>query len=122
MNDYNIIRDKLIDIIHLFVIRDYETLAAKYLLDSRDINDFVRALNEYWEFWDHEGIVTTPPKEEFMTLDIIEVNKPVKAGKEFSLLFDLWINGEKSDLTLDCNVEYYSDDDLRIYLYDLHVL
>lgn len=31
-------------------------------------------------------------------------------------------DGEKSDLTLNCDVEYYSDDDLRVYLYDLHVL
>lgn len=87
---HNAIRDKLLDIIHLFVMRDYEALAEKYLIDERDIGDFVRALNEYWEFWNQEGIATMPPKEEFLSIDIIEVRKPIKAVREFSLLFDLW--------------------------------
>ncbi|KNY25928.1 hypothetical protein Bccel_1188 [Pseudobacteroides cellulosolvens ATCC 35603 = DSM 2933] len=97
-------------------------MSRKYLPKERDINDFVRSLNEFLEFGDHEGIVSMPADEEFNKMDIIEISNPTRAVREFSVIFDLWIDGLKSDLTLECDVEFYSDTNTKVYLYDLHVL
>lgn len=122
MDIEQLIKDKMRDIVSLFVIKDYETLKKRYLPEENEIGDFIRALNEYLEFGEHEGIVSMPPDEEFEKVDIVEITKPTKALREFSIIFDLWIDGAKSDLTLDCDAEYYGGENLKVYLYDLHVL
>lgn len=116
------IKQEIINIYKLFVFKGYETLKKRYLSDDREIEDFIRALHEYWEFWEEEGTVTMPSIDEFNNIEIIEIDTPRNALREFNVTFDFWINDEKSDLTLECYIEYYNQDDMRAYLYDLHVM
>jgi hypothetical protein len=60
--------------------------------------------------------------EEFNKINFHEIKNPTLTNREFSVIFDLWIDNERSDLTLECDVEYYGTQDIRVYLYDLHVL
>jgi hypothetical protein len=122
MDIEQIIKCEVKKIIELFVNKDYIALKESYLAADRDIDDFISALNEYWQFWDHEGFVTMAPDEEFENIEIIERANPSKAVREFSVTFDFWIEEERSDLTLDCDVEYHGGENIDIYLYDLHVL
>ncbi len=112
----DLIRERIIDVIRLVAQKDYKSLSEKYLSNDRDINGLIRALDEYWEFWDKEGIVTFPPVEEFDKMEIYEINKPTKAKREFSVTFDLWIDNKRSDLTLDCDIQYYDTQDIRVVL------
>lgn len=114
------IKQEIIDIYKLFVFKGYETLKKRYLSDDREIEDFIRGLNEYWEFWEEEGTVTMPSIDEFNNIEIIEIDTPKNALREFNVTFDFWINGEKSDLTLECYIEYYNQEDMRVYLSDVY--
>lgn len=122
LNIEELIKSEIKNIVRLFVDKDYITLNDIYMYRERDIEDFIRSLNEYWQYWDHEGIVTMPPDEEFEKVDIFEIAKPNSKSRKFSITFDFWIDGERSDLTLDCDGEYNGGENLKLYLYDLHVL
>lgn len=60
-----------------------------------------------------------PPNSEFEKLDLIKItNRPV-----YVLYFDLWVNGEKSDLPLICEIEIDKLNNIvRFEIDDIHVM
>ena len=64
-------------------------------------------------------LITMPPQSEFQNLDLIKKTY----NPEYVLHFDLWINGVKSDLTLICEIEVDSSDNIiRFEIDDIHVM
>jgi hypothetical protein len=119
-----LIAGRLKHIISLFVNKEYNELSA-YLESGVDVNDFLLWLKDYCtapDITDVEIFVTMPPDEVFDNLALIEVTKPVKANREFVGIFDLWVDGEKSDLSLEYKIEYYDNNNWHIRLHDLHVM
>jgi len=115
------IENKMRHISFLFSNKDYLAL-SDYLEYGNAIEDFLMWLDDYCIYPNYEKVVTMPPEDEFCKIDIIERVMNKKAVREYHVLFTLWIDGEKSDLTLDCDVEYYDDNDIRFYMRDLHIM
>lgn len=66
------------------------------------------------------GRLTMPPTESFSVLDMVEITG--SHGREFALDFDLWANGELSDLTLSCAVTVLDSGEVKLEMYNVHVL
>lgn len=67
---------------------------------------------------EYGGTITLPPDDVYESLEIIKV----KNLPEYAIDFDLWINGEHSDLTLSCTIHMKEDQTMTIEIDDLHVL
>ena len=66
---------------------------------------------------DYGGRLTIPPDEDYKNINIIEVEYET----EYFIEYELWVDGEKSDLTLSCTVQFI-EDDVRIMIENIHVL
>lgn len=70
---------------------------------------------------DYGRILTIPPEDAWSRLDVVEVkasNRPT-----FSVRFDLWANGKRSDLSIEVTfVEISPDGEFQVEVDDLHVL
>ena len=90
-----------------------------------DVDGFLLWLRDYCtspDLVDFERFVTMPPDEAFDNLELIERTKPIKANREFCGVFNLWVDGEESDLSLEYEVEYYDINNWSFRLHDLHVM
>ena len=58
-----------------------------------------------------------PPDEDYKNINIIEVEDE----PEYFIEYELWVDGEKSDLTLSCTVQFI-EDEVRIMIENIHVL
>jgi hypothetical protein len=63
---------------------------------------------------------TVPAPEAYTELDVIEIKG--SQGKKFHLNFDLWVDGEPSDLTLSCGVTVLDSADVKLEMNNVHVL
>lgn len=77
-------------------------------------SDLERELEEY------PGQLTMPAPEAYAVLDLIESVK--SPGRRFALDFDMWVDGERSDLTLSCSVTVLDSGAVKLEMDDLHVL
>ena len=66
---------------------------------------------------DYGGILTVPPEIDYQNLDLYEIDDE----PEWVLEYDLWVDGEKSDLTLTCTV-WLTDQEQSIAIDSIHVL
>lgn len=78
--------------------------------------DLERDLEEY----PGRGRLTMPTPEAFAVLDLVEING--SHGTKFALDFDLWADGELSDLTLSCSVAVLESGAVRLAMDGVHVL
>lgn len=113
------IRTLLEELINNFVNKDYRKIIENKQNGRLSEEEISRTIYEYSEYWNTEGLITMPPKSEFEKLDLIKItNQPV-----YILHFDLWVNGEKSDLTLICEIEIDKlNNVVRFEIDDLHVM
>jgi hypothetical protein len=116
------IKSKVKEVVELLVNKDYESLAKRGYISVLGIPDIKRVIFEYSEFWAHEGVLTVPPPDDFNNIGIIEISRPQRAFKEFHVDYDLWIDGKRSDLTLQCDAEVDRSGQVSIRLNDLHVM
>ncbi|PLR77521.1 hypothetical protein CU633_09990 [Bacillus sp. V3-13] len=66
---------------------------------------------------DYGGKLTIPPEEDYENINIIAIdNEP-----EYVVEYELWVNGEKSDLTLSCTI-HIKEDEKNIVIENIHVL
>jgi hypothetical protein len=104
------VKNTLSHMINLFVAKKYSQLYNtdhKKRINEKEIEDAIS---------DFGGDLTYPPKEAFDNFDIYEVS-----SNEFSVDFDLWVNNNKSDLTLECTI--YDLGGKYVYSIDnIHVL
>jgi hypothetical protein len=66
---------------------------------------------------EYGGKLTIPPDEDYKNINIIEVEDE----PEYFIEYELWVDGEKSDLTLSCTVQF-TEDEVRIMIENIHVL
>lgn len=66
---------------------------------------------------DYGGTLTAPPETDYQNLDLYEIDDE----PEWVLEYDLWIDGEKSDLTLTCTLRL-TDQEQSIIIDSIHVL
>ena len=66
---------------------------------------------------EYGGKLTIPPDEDYKNINIIEVEDE----PEYFIEYELWVDGEKSDLTLGCTVQF-TEDEVRITIENIHVL
>lgn len=73
-----------------------------------------RVISEYG------GKLTNPPDDAYYSkaLNIIEINE----NEKYHIEFDFWIDNERSDLSLICNVIFENDKVKQIIIKDIHVL
>jgi hypothetical protein len=107
------------ELINNLVNKDYRKIIENKQNGRLSEEEISRTIYEYSEYWNTEGLITMPPKSEFEKLDLIKItNQPV-----YILHFDLWVNGEKSDLTLICEIEIDElNNVVRFEIDDLHVM
>jgi len=127
INDWT--TNELKKIIRLLVDKNYKPL-NDYLLNAcleeeNNIENFLTWLRDYCNRPEGERVITYPPDDTYRDGSIIN-ERPQKyckkAKREFWGCFDLWVDGERSDLTLEYEIEYYNDDDIRFYMCDIHVM
>ena len=67
--------------------------------------------------------LTFPPDEAFQNeVKMIEVVHPRKYKREFGVLMDLWVNDQKSDLTLEADAWEDEKGEVNVSIYDIHVM
>ncbi len=66
---------------------------------------------------DYGGILTASPKTDYKNLDLYEIDDE----PEWMLEYELWVDGEKSDLTLTCTVRL-TEQEKSIAIDSIHVL
>ncbi|RCW41267.1 DUF7668 domain-containing protein [Paenibacillus prosopidis] len=66
---------------------------------------------------EYGGQLTSPPEDDFININVIEIeNEP-----EYAVEYELWIDNTKSDLTLSCTVRTETDKE-TISIENIHVL
>ena len=110
--DLKLIKNETERIVELLVKGDYKTLLK---LDSNNklTEDEIKRI-----ILDYGGILTMPPKEAYDTVGIIEID----FQKEVLIHFDLWIDNERSDLTLIYEFLKIDDHTYVFGIEDIHVL
>ncbi|MBC2582756.1 hypothetical protein [Clostridium sp. DJ247] len=65
----------------------------------------------------------TMPPNEFIenNIDIFEIEYPKNFKKEFKADINLWVDDEKSDLTLSCEAVVDIDEKVNVSIYDVRV-
>lgn len=113
------IRILLKELIDNLLNKDYRKIIENKQNGRLSEEEISRAIYEYSQYWNSEGLITIPPEYEFEKLDLINItHQPV-----FVLHFDLWVNGEKSDLTLICEIEIDKLNNIvRFEIDDIHVM
>lgn len=66
---------------------------------------------------DYGGTLTASPEIDYKNLDLYEIDDE----PEWVLEYELWVDGEKSDLTLTCTVRL-TDQEKSIAIASIHVL
>jgi hypothetical protein len=66
---------------------------------------------------EYGGKLTIPPDEDYKNINIIEVEDE----PEYFIEYELWVDGEKSDLTLSCTVQF-TENEVTIMIENIHVL
>lgn len=66
---------------------------------------------------DYGGTLTASPETDYQNLDLYEIDEE----PEWVLEYDLWVDGEKSDLTLTCTV-LLTEQEKLISIDSIHVL
>ena len=121
------ITDKLKMIMRLLADKNYEPLTY-YLesayLEKHDVDNFLMWLYDYCDSHDGKRLVTYPPDNVFHSGSKMferESEYCTKGNREFWGCFNLWIDGEESDLTLEYEVKF-NDNDIRFYMHNIHVM
>ncbi|WP_449580026.1 DUF7668 domain-containing protein [Pinibacter aurantiacus] len=104
------IRYALIEIISIIVEKDFVTLYNNDYLKRLNVDELQSEIIEYG------GGLTLPPSKAFDDFDIYQIN-----DNEINFDFNLWIDGEKSDLTLSCFLKKI-DGILRYGVENIHIL
>jgi hypothetical protein len=107
-NFESLLRETVLEI----VAGDFEKISVK-LIDGLTIEDIKEELNNW-------GEITTPPDSAFRNdLNYIEYND----GSGYVIEFELWINDQKSDLTLTCEAIIDKESNVQTFLIEnLHAL
>jgi hypothetical protein len=66
---------------------------------------------------EYGGELTSPPQDDYTNINIIEIAD----DPEYVVEYDLWVDGEKSDLTLSCSVRLFERME-KISINNIHVL
>lgn len=66
---------------------------------------------------DYGGMITYPPEDAYSKTDICKIDN----ADEYSVIFDLWIDNKRSDLSLMCEA-YIDDNEVTLVIEDIHVL
>lgn len=64
--------------------------------------------------------LTMPPDDAWKNLSVVEVKNAPRPA--FSVRFDLWANGKRSDLSLETTLKAAPDGTFQVEVDDLHVL
>lgn len=97
-------------IVEMLVKERYEEIFSNDLNKLISAEDIRSAIREYG------GMITLPPNEEYLKFDIYEINE-----NKCSADFDLWVNSERSDLTLSCTI-FYANGKYEYSIENIHVL
>lgn len=115
MSDKVKIQQEVKKIIKLLVEKNYEHLADDNMLGELSGEEVKLAIQEYGEE------ITLPPDIENMNMDIFQIKKD-GFPKEYSIDCDLWINNQRSDLTLSCEAKIFENGTSMVNIYSIHVL
>lgn len=66
---------------------------------------------------DYGGQLTLPPEDDFLNLNIIKIEDE----PEYAVEYELWVNNEKSDLTLSCIIREEREE-CKISIENIHVM
>jgi uncharacterized membrane protein len=76
------------------------------------IDEIQTALAEYG------GTLTLPVKDDYTNANIVQVQN----SSEYMVEYELWIDHQKSDLTLSCTVIFDESDNTKVSIDGIHVL
>ena len=128
MNIEKWITAKLKEIMCLLADSNYEPLSIYLEENTSDISNFLMWVRDYCDSPDGKKFVTYPPDNIFHNGNCRNsINERAKEHckkglREFWGCFNLWVDNEESDLTLEYEVVYLGDDDIRFYMNSIHVL
>ena len=128
MNIEKWIKVKLKEIMHLLADSNYESLRVYLEENVNDISNFLMWVHDYCDCPDGKKFVTYPPDDIFHNGSrhnclIERATEHCKKGlREFWGCFNLWVDNQESDLTLEYEIIYLGDNDIRFYMRNIHVL
>lgn len=111
MNIENKIVEELKKLIVDLINKDY----SKIVRDGRNGEMPEEVIEEIIN--DYGGTLTYPTEDAFVKTDICKIDNVDK----YSVIFDLWIDNKRSDLSLMCEA-YIDGNEVTLVLEDIHVL
>ena len=113
------IKEGLKEIVKELVNENYNKLKQLNKLGVLKPEEVKNAVEEYL-IGDEK--LTLPPEEVFKNdVKIVEITNPKKHKREFGVFLDLWVNNEKSDLTLHSEAWEDEKDEVYLSLYEIRV-
>lgn len=70
----------------------------------------------------YPGQITAPHENAYHDLDLYEIKNSDGSIREWSVDFDLWFDGERSDLTLQASLVKTNEGEYIIGIDDIHVM
>lgn len=104
------IHNRLKEILKLLALQKYDEIYLGDFKKKITPVEISRAIEQYG------GSLTMPPDKELKQVEIYDVTE----GEKF-IDFDLWVNSEKSDLTLSCTF-YLIERTCKYSIENIHVL
>lgn len=113
------IKESLKEIVKELVNENYNKLKQLNKIGVLKPEEVKNAVDEY--LLENEKL-TLPPDEVFKNdVKIIEIANPKKHKKEFGVFLDLWVNNEKSDLTLHSEAWQDETGKVNVSIYEIRV-
>lgn len=92
--------------------KEYELIYQTGMSGEYTSQEIEGLINEYG------GTLTEPPLEDYEEMDIYEIDEE----PEYVIEYDLWVDNEKSDLTLTATIRYEEDKETQITIDNIHVM
>ena len=98
-------------LVESLVNKEYSTIEKRGESGEYNAEELKDLVEEYG------GIITTPPEEDYNNINIIKI----ESEPEYAIEYELWVDNEKSDLTLSANIRF-NESERKITIENIHVL
>lgn len=100
------------DLVEKLINQEYELLHQTGMCGEYTSKEIEELINEYG------GTLTEASVEDYEDMAIYEIDDE----PEYVIEYDLWVDGEKSDLTLTATIRYEEGKETRITIDNIHVM
>lgn len=100
------------ELVQKLINMDYETIFQTGMSGEFTSKEIEELINEYG------GKLTGPPIGDYEDIEIYEIDDE----PEYVIEYDLWVDGQKSDLTLTATIRFEEGKETSITIDNIHVM